>query len=746
MADGQPMKASAASWLRISAHGALTSSLLAASTGAYLVALFDLSGPAWRTFFGIVAVVFVPLFGAISTLHRRQSGPMLDLIERGCSSPDPERAALEYRVTMRFPHRCAAWSAGAWWIGATLVIGSAWLAIPEFGRSEALASGACCLGASIVYALIAYLDNQRLIRSTQQMAAIHLPVEVRAAQLLRVPVGVKLGLSFATAGVVPVALAAVLVASSAGDGRNLGGELVAVACVAGAGAAWLAWLFGRSLTRNLDDLRDCVEGLARGDLRVPVLVESDDEVGELARSCATLASELVEAVQHMVSTAGRIERATGSAEGVGEQVSEASRGQREIVRSTAVALDGIAKEARGIAQRSEELEAVVESSSTATMELRASGQELQEISNSLFERIDQAVSAIGQISASALEISERIRNLANSAEEAHDATHRLATSATEIDRDAGETGRLAATVVEASEKGRSQVRRSEGGMLRIQEAVGAGVDSIDRLREDVTRIREVVDLIDEVAAETHLLSLNASIIAAQSGEHGRGFAVVAGEIKGLARRVTERTQEITGIIVSVETGTSSAADAMVESRTAVDQGLLLSIDAGRALESIEKAAHESGRRVQEILGSIRAQGSSTLQMRTLMEDVAHEANSIEASVTQQTNSHQEVLSAATSIRDVAELVHRSAAEQAKGAETILGGVASVEDTVRSIHEAMGSQASACASSLTLMQQLRERADENQAAAAHLGSSLGSLRKEAETLRQQVADFVMREQG
>lgn len=728
----------------MSAHGATTSMLLAAATGGYISAVLDLSAPAWTAFLAIIAIVFVPIFAGSSLLQRRHAAPMLELIDRGSASPDPDQAALEYRNVMRFPHWCAVVGVLSWWVGGAAVIGATWAIVPEFDGGDALASSVACLGASVVYSLIAYLDMQHLMRGVQQIAAIHLPIHVRAAQLRRVPVAAKLGASFATAGLVPLLLAAVLVASADGDAKGLQTELLIVAGAAGVGATWLAWLLSSNLTTNLRDLRECVERLAQGDLRVPVLVESDDEVGELARSCATLASELAEAVHHMVSTAGRIENATSSVEGVGEQVSNASRGQRDRIRDTAVALDGIAREARGIEERSEQLEVVVESSSAATMELQASGQELQEISNSLFERIDQAVSAIGQISASAVEISGRVRSLASSTEEAHEATDRLATAATEIDRDAGETGRLAATVIEASEQGHGQVRRSGEGMARIQEAVGVGVRSVEQLREDVTRIRQVVDLIDEVAAETHLLSLNASIIAAQSGEHGRGFAVVAGEIKGLARRVTERTQEITSIIRSVEDGTSGVADAMERSRSAVDQGLLLGADAGSALEKITQAASESGRRVEEILGAIRGQGTATLQMRTLIENVAHEANSIESSLSQQTESHQEVLSASTSIRDVAELVHRSAVEQAKGAETILAGVASVEDTVRSIHTAMGSQASACASSLDSMQQLRERADENQAAAERLGGSLSSLRHEAETLRQQVADFTTRE--
>ena len=737
------MKASAAKWLRLSLHGLTTSMLLAAATGAYLAAVLDLSPPAWKGFLTIIAIVFVPLFAVTSAMQKRQARPMLDLIDRGSASPDPDEATREYRNVMRFPHWCGVVGVLAWWVGGAAVIGATLVFVPEFDGGDALGSGVAVFGASVVYALIAYLDMQLLVRDVQQMAAVHLPVQLRAAQLQRVPVAWKLAASFATAGLVPLLLAAVLVASSDAGAEGLQTQLLVVAGAAGAGAVWLAWLLSTNLTQNLKELYVCMEGLAQGDLRVPVLVESDDEVGELARACATLASELAEAVHHMSSTAGRIEHATASVEGVGEQVSDASRGQRDRVRDTAVALDGISTQAQGIAERSEQLELVVESSSAATMELRASGQELQEISNSLFERIDQAVSAIGQISATAVEISRRVRSLASSTEEAHEATDRLATAATEIDRDAGETGRLASTVIEASELGRGQVRRSGEGMVRIQEAVGVGVRSIERLREDVLRIRQVVDLIDEVAAETHLLSLNASIIAAQSGEHGRGFAVVAGEIKGLARSVTERTQEITAIIRSVEDGTSGVAEAMDQSRSAVDQGLALGAEAGSALEKITQAAAESGRRVEEILGAIRGQGTATLQMRSLIENVAHEANSIESALTQQNESHREVLSAATSVRDVAEVVHRSAAEQAKGAETILEGIASVEDAARSIHGAMGSQAAACASSLDSMQQLRERADENQAAAERLGGSLASLRQEAETLRQQVADFTTR---
>src|SRR5438477_372274 len=120
-------------------------------------------------------------------------------------------------------------------------------------------------------------------------------------------------------------------------------------------------------------------------------------------------------------------------------------------------------------------------------------------------------------------------------------------------------------------------------------------------------IGNIVELINDIAEQTNILALNASIQSSMAGEAGRGFAVVADEVQRLAERAANATKQIEVLVRTIQTDTNEAVVSMERSTTDVVGGALLAENAGAALEEIEQVSNQIASLVQNISGSARQQ-------------------------------------------------------------------------------------------------------------------------------------------
>ena len=213
----------------------------------------------------------------------------------------------------------------------------------------------------------------------------------------------------------------------------------------------------------------------------------------------------------------------------------------------------------------------------------------------------------------------------------------MASSVEEVSGNAERASDVARHSVEVAHKGGDAVRRTIDGMNTIRETMQETSKRIKRLGESSQEIGNIVELISDIAEQTNILALNASIQSSMAGDAGRGFAVVADEVQRLAERAANATKQIEVLVRTIQTDTNEAVVSMERSTTDVVGGALLAENAGAALEEIEQVSNQIASLVQNISSSSRAQTSAAQgiarNMQVLKEISAQTAESTSATST-----------------------------------------------------------------------------------------------------------------
>jgi methyl-accepting chemotaxis protein len=182
-------------------------------------------------------------------------------------------------------------------------------------------------------------------------------------------------------------------------------------------------------------------------------------------------------------------------------------------------------------------------------------------------------------------------------------------------RDIGQTTQKAAQDARAAEQkahaGGETIQSAVATMQQLLVANRTTAVKIEELGMASEAISRVICVIDEIADQTSLLALNASIEAVRAGEHGRGFAVVAVEVRRLAERTSKATGEIVRTVGAMQSGTAEVVEAMRASTVHVESGVRSARSAGDALTSIIHGSEAVQRLVTQIAGASAQQSSST---------------------------------------------------------------------------------------------------------------------------------------
>ncbi|WP_268798874.1 methyl-accepting chemotaxis protein [Pseudomonas huanghezhanensis] len=271
------------------------------------------------------------------------------------------------------------------------------------------------------------------------------------------------------------------------------------------------------------------------------------------------------------------------------------------VRSHVTSHDEIGQLATSFNKMGEALSTMVSHIRIAAQEVSGRAHALSGLSGGAYEGMEQQSGEITSMAGAVEEFSATALNIADNM---------------------SHTERLAQGNTQQTRIGRASMQEASASLEQIAGSLSSTATVIDTLGQRSQEIGGIVSVITSIAEQTNLLALNAAIEAARAGEQGRGFAVVADEVRNLASRTRQATDEISGMITSIQQETGNAISTMDQGKALMQEGLTRNAKVAAALAQIDEQSRSAGDQFAAITTATQEQSNTATLLSSNLQSIA----------------------------------------------------------------------------------------------------------------------------